>query len=489
MNLAGLAFLLVAHYFTGRGILRLFKVNMSAMALSCFAMIVGVTIHSMVPCIMELLHVPITNSNTYMWIAGSAVLASIPLLLRIRQTRIPKLELPQIYELPFLIIFVSLAVISVWRCWYFPPTPRDVLTGVELIAERTVIEHKMVNSAFSVDVRLNGAANNIFKSPFITGLQIMYKQMVVPFGQLWLSVLFISFTTWLYTMLREVIHPLLAGILLLIYFAIPDLYAYTYIILYDYPNMVLFFIGYYYIIKFLESRLRNELILAAFFFGLATYVRSETLVLACMVTALMALQLFRKKVAFKDIAITCLIFIAGPLLFNFILSNIFIKNLIPYQFKLGELLNADMMNFDQMASRFKELLIDLMFSKKGEAVYAHFYIFFLVVLIPDLLFTRKLSQQAAMYLWGALIVFVTLALLCHIIPSHTVINSAKRGLFKIIPLMLLYMAHSGLLQKLSNYLRNRENRGKEPAAVPLGARPPVPPKLPPTPRPAPKPKK
>ncbi|GAA4469766.1 hypothetical protein GCM10023093_29770 [Nemorincola caseinilytica] len=465
MNLTGLIFLLFAHYFTGRGIVRLFRVEMTAVALFCFSLICGVTVHSMVPCIMELLHVPITVPNMYAWLAGSAVLFSIPLLLNIKQTKMPRLELPQLYELPFILIFLGLAAVSVWRCWYFPPTPRDVLTGTELIAEFTVKEHTMRNSVFSVDYRLNGAANNMFKSPFITGLQVIYKMLVLPFGQLWLSVLFIAFTTWLYTLIRSIVHPLLAGILMLIYFAIPDLFAYTYIILYDYSNMIFFFAGFYFMMRYLDNDRMNELLWVTFLFGMATYIRSETLVLAAVVVVLMAWYQYRAKMPLKKIAIRAAVFMAGPLLFNFILSNVFIRNLVPAEFKLGDLLNHDMTNVSELFARYKELLMDLMFSSKGEQVFAHFYIFFLAVLGIDIVATRKFSKDGGLALWGVLVVFLTLGLLCFLIPSHTVINSAKRGLFKLIPLMVLYMAHSGILQKLSAYLRRKEEAATQKGTV------------------------
>ncbi len=474
MNLTGLIFLLFAHYFAGRGIVRLFKLQIDELTTICMAFICGVTFHSMLPCIMQLAHIPITVRNTYIWLTGSTILLSIPLLLNIKNTKLPKLALPKLYELPYMLIFAGLMAISLWRCWYFPPTPRDVLTGVELIAEYTVKEHTMLNSAFSVDLRLNGAANNIFKSPFITGLQIIYKQLVLPFGQIWLSLLFLSFTVWFYSVIRSIVHPAIAGLLLLIYFAVPDLFAYTYIMLYDYPNMVFYFAAFYFMMKYIDSQKTNELVWVSFLLGMATYIRSETLVLAAVTSLLPMAYAWRSKAGIKQVAITGAIFMAGPLVFNFILSNIFIKYLIPVKFELGGLLNQDMFNIGGLIDKAKELLFDLMLSDKGEAVYAHFYYFFLTVLVVDgirAIVTKKMSRDAIMALWGVLIVYLTLSLLSFLIPSHTIINSAKRGLFKIIPLMILYMAHSGILQSLSAYLYRKENgtdeekSPKAPAAV------------------------
>lgn len=473
MNFAGLIFLLFAHYFTGRGIIKLFKVELSPAALFSFSFIVGVCIHSFVPCIMDLIHVPLTATNIYIWLTGTTLLASVPLFLRIRDTKWTKPTLPQLYEIPFIAVFLFLAFQSVWRCFYFPPTPRDVLTGVELIADCAVREHTMINSAFSVDVRLNGAANNIFKSPFITSLQLIYKLLVHPFGQEWLSVIFLSFTFWFYTLIRSMVHPLLAGMLVLILFAVPDLFAYTYIILYDYSNMVFFFCGYWFVMRFLDNQRRNDLLFASFLFGLATYIRSETLVLSGMVMLLIAWYQFRAKIAWKQIGIQSAIFLAGPIIFNIILSKVFIAHLVPYKFELGGLLNQNMSDISLFFSKMQELATVLIFSEKGKAVYADFYYFFFTVLIADLVFVRKLSKQAALALWGVFIVYTALAFLSYAVPSHTVINSAKRGLFKLLPLMVYYMASSGILQKLSAYLTEREERAmqKKTSPAPAAAKP------------------
>lgn len=465
MSVTGLLFLLIAHYFTGRGIIKLFKLNMSELELSSISFIVGVTVHSLVPSIMELMHVKLTSGNIYTWLSVCTMLCSIPLIMDIKNTKINKPSLPQLYELPFLLVIGFLAVHSVWRCFYFPPTPRDVLTGVELIADRTVIEHTMINSAFSVDVRLNGAANNIFKSPFITSLQIIYKILVLPFGQMWLSVLFLSFTTWMYSLIRSKVHPLIAATLMLVYMAVPDLFAYTYIILWDYSNMIFFTIGYVALMKHLTTGSRNELIWASFMLGMATYIRSETLVLTAMLLPIAAYYQFRSKDSLKDIAIKSAILMAGPVIMNVVLSKVLIANLIPYKFELGSLINEDPLNIGHLMDKVTEIASLMIFSTKGEAVFAKFFYIFLIVLVADMIFTRKLSKEGALALWGVAVVYLGLALLSHLIPSHTIQNSAKRGLFKLLPLAILYMANSGLLQKLSEFLKARELKATTPKTV------------------------
>lgn len=456
MNFSGLIFLLLAQYFAGRGLLRLFGVPLNSVARFCFSMISGVFVVSLVPCVLQLLHIPLTASNIYYAISATSVLLSTPLILNIKNTKLPVIALPKLYEIPFLLVFLALAVTSVWRCFYFPPTPRDVLTGTELIAEFAAREKTMVNSVFNIDLRLNSSANNIFKSPFITALQVVYKLLVHPFGQVWLSVLFLSFTTWFYTLLRGIIHPLLAGMLMLIYFAIPDLFAYSYVLLYDYANMVFFVGGYYFLTQFLADKNIRMLWWSSFLLGAAVYIRSETLVMVVMIAPLLAIYLLKQKSTLSKVAMQTGIFISFSLLFNVVL-NFFISKFIPFHFNLSELINHDIFNFSLLIEKFTKIATDTIFSDKGKEVYAHFFYFFVFVFVADVIWPRKYSNDARYALAGIAVVYIGLVLLSFLIPSHTIFNSAKRGLFRLLPFMVLYMAHSSILQKVSEFLKKKED--------------------------------
>jgi len=470
MNFLGLLFLLFAQFFAGRGVVRLFGVSLKPAALFSFSIICGVFVVSLVPCVLQLLHVPLVASNLYFAISLVTLLLSIPLLINIKKTKLPTIVLPKLYEIPFILVFMGLAIISVWRCFYFPPTPRDVLTGTELIAEFAAREKTMINSVFNIDLRLNSSANNIFKSPFITALQLVYKLLVHSFGQLWLSILFLSFTVWFYSLLRDIVHPLLAGMLMLIYFAIPDLYAYSYVLLYDYANMVFFVGGYYFLTQYLSNSNVRMLLWSSFLFGASVYIRSETLVMVVMIAPLIALYLFMQRTKLAQIALHTILFVSFSLLFNFILS-FFIRKFIPVPFNLSELISHDIFNVSLFFEKFTKIATDTIFSDKGRDVYAHFFYFFVFVFIADVIWPRKYSKDARYALVGIGVVYLGLALLSFLVPSHTVFNSAKRGLFRLIPLIVLYMAHSGILQIISDYLKKKETSALQPSAskVPDGA--------------------
>ena len=111
---------------------------------------------------------------------------------------------------------------SVWHCYYYPPQARDVLSGPEALAEYAVREGTLNNSVFTVN--LEESVPNLLKPPFVTGLQIVYKLLVYNFGQVWLSMIAISFLIWVYTLLREKLHAVPAGLVMLFFITIPEIF-------------------------------------------------------------------------------------------------------------------------------------------------------------------------------------------------------------------------------------------------------------------------
>ena len=245
-----LIFLICCHFLTGYGLLNLFRIRQKPFVVFPLAILLGIAVASFLPFVLQLFYCPLYPATVFGLMGLVGVLVNIPLLpgatafLRTRSLRHPALPVIsiRIYELPAILIISFLVLVSVWRCYYLPPTSRDALSGPEAIAEYAVKEHTMINSLFTADL---STTNNQFKSPFLISLQVIYKMAGYPFGQIWLSMIFISFTLLLYQLLKKTLHPILAGLLLLLLTITPEIYAYTFMILYDYSNMVFLFLSLY----------------------------------------------------------------------------------------------------------------------------------------------------------------------------------------------------------------------------------------------------
>jgi hypothetical protein len=453
MDIKGLIFLIFAHYITGRGTLKLFRIQDTPLRMFCLSIMIGVPILSFVPCVLQLMHMPINKANTAGGIAILAGLAIIPLLIKMKRPRLPRFTLPAIYEIPFIFIFLLNLLLSVWRCYYYPVTARDMLTGPEVLAEFTVKEGTMLNSVFSVDLH---TSNNYFKSPYLTCLQIIYKLLVHPFGQLWLSVFSIAFMVWIYSIVREKLHPLIAASVFFVFLIEPEFFAYTYLILYDFSNMVFFFCGFYFLAKYFEKKANGDFAFSVFCFGLATYIRTETLILIGLSAPMLALYFYRQKASFISAAMRIGSLMLVPALFYVLCMQVFVRNFVPVPFDVTGQVTANFFDLSPIFDRLKTMADVLIFSQNGPNLYGYMLYLFCIVLAIDAIFMRRFSREARIALYGVAVVYVGMAVVGYLLPLADLANTSKRGLFKLLPLALLYLANSAALLKLSERIRNWE---------------------------------
>jgi hypothetical protein len=436
-------------FVAGMGLLGLFNINLRNGLKVPLALLLGVAVFSLVPFVLELLYIPLTASNTFRALIIAAMLLNVLYKRTIQQwkTLFSSISISvKLYELPFILILLAIAFISVWRCYYFPPTPRDLTSGPEVIAEYAVKEHTMINSVFSVDLT---STNNPFKPAFIASLQIIYKYAGFPFGQLWLCVIFISFTVLLYQLLCESVHRLLAGILLLCFMAIPEMYAYTFMALFDYSNAVFFFLSIYFLTCYFKEPELRYLFFAALLMGIATYIRVETLVLAFFFIPMLIYR-HRQDKDIKRLLLEGVAFVLPTVLFYAVAVIVYNGHYLPVKYAAGDQVNAHLLQLRPFFDRFIEMHTKLFFGKRGVNLYGHFLLLFVILLALEAVFTRlKFSGTARIWLYAVLVIYIGLPFLGYLLPLLDLQNSTKRGLLKIFPLMLLYLAHNQLLIKLS----------------------------------------
>ena len=174
--------LCLVQFATGFGVLTLFNIRLKPAMLASLAMLLGIAVFSVVPFILQLCYVPLTQLTVF----GSLAVACVAVNAQFKKSRNNLAEMFRnarfnmgVYEIPFLLVITIIVFASVWRCFYFPPTPRDLTSGAEAIADYAVREKTMINSVFTVNVE---STNNVFKPPFVICLQLIYKLAGFMFG-------------------------------------------------------------------------------------------------------------------------------------------------------------------------------------------------------------------------------------------------------------------------------------------------------------------
>lgn len=448
MQLLALLFLLSIHFFTGNGLLYAMNIPVTGVKRIALSLITGISIASWLPFLLQLIYLPITLSSV-VFILCVALLVCNLRNLRDKKIGFGKISFPKIalYEWPFFIVFFLLFAITAMRGYYVPVQARDMLAGPEAIAEFTVREHTMINSVFSINLQ---STNNPFKSTYITSMQVIYKLFGFESGQVWHVVLAWSFIAFVYCLLRERVHKLLAAMLLLFFILIPELFGYTYMILYDYSNMAFFFLGAYFILRYCQSLRNNTFALAAFFVGMAMYTRQETLILVGMFLPFFFFILWKvKKQSLWFAAMKSAVILFTAVFVYVLCIVVYNGHYLPVTYDIGGQV-ADLSRVDLFFKRFTDMNSQLIFEPVATAYWGIFMYFFCALLLIDLIVNRSVNKEGRFWLLFVLIIYIGLPVIGYLLPLADLMNTTKRGLFKLFPFMILYLSDTTLLKRLSD---------------------------------------
>jgi cell division septation protein DedD len=479
--------LLFCYLVTGYGLITLFGLHLRTAYMITLSLLLGVAVASFLPFLLQLLYIQLTAVTVFTSLLMAALAFNIPTLRRIRKEGWSNVRrtfdlkpfriLP--YEIPYLVIFGFIVFVSIWRCYYLPPTSRDALSGPEAIAEFAVREHTMINSFFSIDL---WSTNNQFKSPFLISLQMICKMAGFPFGQVWLSVVFVSFTVFLYNALKEKIHPILAGLLLLLFLMTPEMYAYTFMVLYDYSNMIFFFLSLYFLFDYFSQRAPagppsaaslpipagprapGTFYLSGLLMGIATYIRSETLILAFLFLPPILLVQFRQKDALKKMVRADVLFILPSLIAYYLTTQLYIKYYLPVNYDIGGLINDHLGDLHPLFQRYADIVTHLIGSEFGIHLWGYIFYVTAFLFLAEGIFRGRYSKEARNWLYAILVLYIGLGALGFALPMMNLNETTKRAMFKMLPLLLLYLANNRLLIALSEKISRWEN-AKPVAAV------------------------
>ena len=109
-----------------------------------------------------------------------------------------------------------------------------------------------------------------------------------------------------------------------------------------------------------------------------------------------------------------------------------------------------------LINRFWEMNKQVFFSVNGVNYYGYFMFFFIAVLVLDSIWKEEWDTRSLNWLYGVLVIYMGLPFIGYLFPLYDMDHSTKRGLFKIFPLMLLYLANSRFLIFISERIRNWE---------------------------------
>lgn len=434
---------------TGYGILSLAGIQLKHLLQLSLSLMLGIAISSIIPTALELLHIPLTRASTYSTIIICMLLCNIKVVRNYKNIKLTPIKLNiDLYEWPWITIIGLLFVFAAYRCMIMPPYPRDLLAGPEPIAEFALREHTFINSVFEIDFVLN---NNPFKSLYIPSLQLIYKQIGFPFGKVWLIALNFSFLVFLYQYIKEHTHTIIAGLLVTILMFTPELYAYMYLVLYDYSNMVFFFVSIYCLEKYIFSKQTSFLYMSIIFISVATYIRPETIVLSSLIAVYITLYKIYKKNSYIKYSAPFL-FVTIPIFIYFLTSYLYINYYLPIQYDTANELNTNLFNLTPFFQRASNMFSVLIFSELGLNNWGYIFWILSIVSIADIILYKKISENAKFWLSMLFVTYVGIALIGYLLPLADLLNTTKRALFKLLPIFIVYVSHTEIVKNTCKLL-------------------------------------
>lgn len=455
MNILNLITLTIAETIIGLGILHLFKISLQGTQRYTLALITGMGIVSFVPFILEMLHIPLKPVyifSTIGLLTISFAFISYKQIIKIR-FRLPSIHM---YEWPFLLLIMLIMSYTLLRGLYVPIFPRDMLAGPEPIAQFALTEYTFANSVFEQDHYLN---NNIFKSLYIPSLQLIDKLIGFEYGKIWIVLLSCSFTLFMLSTLRKKTHPIIASFLILLIMFASEYHAYMYLILYDFSNMVYYFLSLYFLHSYLKSERNPHLYFSVLLISIATYVRPETLIITgFIIGAVVSYSIIQKK--HFSLAIKTISLLVGAAIIYFFSSHIYLNEYLPVKYDVGNVVNSNIADITPLFTRLKNMTFHLIFSGTGVRAYGYIFFITFTLLIAELAVYKKVSNENKFWLSMFILTFFSIAFIGYLLPLADLLHTTKRALLKLLPVAAIYLSGNRISQYLSQKLHTFQHQPK-----------------------------
>lgn len=426
------------------------KIDLESIALS---IILGMGIGSFLTFLLEVVTIPLT----FISILGINVLFIAVLWILKRKISLQFDFRFKLWDLLPLLFILFFAGISIWRTYYYPPYSYDSMMGIDLVAKYGVRDGSISNSQlFKELLPLSQVyTNQLFYAPFTMLMQIIYRLVGIDFGQIWLGFISLSFLTFFYAIAKKLAHPLIAffGVLFILF--VPEFFAYSFILQTDYSNAIYFFIGVYF---FYLYTLKNEIsdiaisTLAMFF---ACWTRTETIFFIPFGSLLLLIRKMRESPHTLNFNILKI-----PFLFSFIPSiAIFLWNIFYIEFYMPEGIDpggqidpqTDQL-FSKIAGNISGMNEIVIFRDQLWNESVPIFLFFFGTSLLYAILKQKSPEGLQILFWIG-VLYMVFHVLFILFPAVNIDATFRRGFFKFIPLMGLYLILSDLGQWVSTGLK------------------------------------
>ncbi len=453
----------VLQLLAGTGFLATARIPLPRVLVPPVALIVGMFLHTVAFLLFDLVAIDLSQGAM---VAAAALVAGA---MHVAWPRVrafygtlfaaPAMRL-RLHDPVTLVILAYAMYIPLWASWFWPVTPFDAMAGIDLVARTAVAEGRIDNSVFTDPALQGRLSNQPFYAPFTMLMQVVSRLMGFPFGQVWLGLLAILHVWMMWMVLRAVVQPLVANVLVLLMVMTPEVHGYMYLLQTDFANSVMMTLGVVAVMMAVDKKQVMLLALAALAFAAACWSRTESILIVGIGLA-GSFPILRNAFGTGS-ALRWSSIIAASSFVAFALWHVlYFRVVLPQQpDSLSELVIPTLSSFaDVMGAIFSNLLFDV--TLWGWT----FYLVAALAVVGAVVVVR--SKGALLSILGNNVVVVwAVAILLGLIVTGTIFSAAiveqtlRRGIFKLVPLMFLLMATMPVVQRLAQRLDRWETASR-----------------------------
>lgn len=438
----------------GLGLLFRFRFQAPRMQVLGLGMLAGMAAHTLLVFMLSALRIPITLPTVLLVAAVGAVASNLRVAnigASYRSLLKRSGERFQMVDILVLAVAVYFLFISGYATFFWPVTPFDAMAGIDLVARTAVTEKTLDCSIYTTPILQGHLSNQPFYAPFAMIMQVIYRLLGFPFGQMWLTLMTVASLTVLWSMLRERLHPALAGVLWLLFISIPEQFGYTLLLQTDLANATFYCLGGILMVQALQRNDMSRWYVSAIFLAAACWSRTETIILVGAMTAAMLPFVFsrlegasRWRAPLVTVAASAVAFALWHVLW-------FYAYLPVRPDTARELM---MFTPDRFGSMFNDLVLDVMMDT---GYWAYSFILFGIIFVANAIVHR--TVQPVQYLIWIAVTLLVLLVIGTIFASAVADQTLRRALFKLFPFVWMFMAETALLRSMSARIRAWELGG------------------------------
>jgi hypothetical protein len=443
---------LLLQWLVGLGLLATMRAALPRSITLPTGLLLGAYVHTLIVVVLDLLGVRLTFGSVTGVLGVTAVIANAwwP---RVRTWYAALINKPtftfRLYDIAAYVIAAYLVFVAMWAAWYWPVTPFDAMAGIDLMARQSVADGTLNNSILTDPALAGRLSNQPFYAPFAMLQQVIYRLMGWPFGQVWMAVTAFCYYWVMWAMLRRAVHPFIADVLALLLIMVPEVHGYTYLLQTDFLNAVYLTVGIIILGIDIERNEARHGMLAALFFAAACWSRTETILLVGL--GLISVFVPMQRALGLQGALRYAGAIAVAAFASFALWHvIYFYGVFPvHPDAASEIAGFDVEWFGLVVLNLAvDVLADI-------GLWGWTLPLFVLVIIASLVQRRSIGDRWTL-LW-IVAILVGLEIVGTLFASAVVQQTLRRGVFKLIPLMYLFMARSPILEIAGERLRRWES--------------------------------